>query len=111
MSKFKLNKNDYLLLLKYYNINSNGLSLSDIKNTAENILANKLCRCIKKVDNYYLKKKIIKQKKDIIGICKNSVITKKNLQINKFKCKKKPRLLKTKKKSKIFKTLKGSILK
>lgn len=97
MSKFKLNKNDYLSILKYYNVNSNGLSLSDIKNTAENILANKLCRCIKKVGNYYLKKKIIKQKKDIIGICKNSVITKKKLQINKFRCKKKPRLLKTKK--------------
>lgn len=111
MSKFKLNKNDYLLLLKYYNVNSNGLSLSDIKNTAENILANKLCRCIKKVDNYYLKKNIIKKEKDIIGICKNSVITKKNLKINKFKCKNKPRLLKTKKKSKIFKTIKQTISK
>jgi hypothetical protein len=111
MTTFNLNKTDYLLLLKYYKINSNGLSLSDIKNTAENLLANKLCRCIKKVDNYYVKKKNKKQKKDIIGICKNSVITKKKLKINKFKCKKKPSLLKTKKKSKILKTLKGSILK
>ena len=110
MSEYKLNKKDYLSLLNYYNINSKGLSLLDIKNTAENILANKLCRCIKKVDFYYSNKKIKKKKKDIIGICKHSVFTKKNINLYKFKCKKRPSLLSNNKKThKIFKNKKTPI--
>ena len=114
MSKYKLNKKDYISLLNYYKINTNGLTLSDIKNKAEYILANKLCRCIKKVDTYYVNKKKKKKEKDIIGICKNSVLTKKNINIYKFKCKKTPRLLKkskTKKRDKVFKLVEKSIMK
>ena len=103
MKNINLVKKDYLSILKFYNIKPNNLSLIDIKQTAENILANKLCRCIKKVDNYYKKNK---KKNDIIGICKNSVFTKKKLNFHKFKCKKNPRLIsKTKKKHKIFKNI------
>ena len=108
MLNYNLNKKDYISLLKYYNFNTNGLSLRDIKKTAEHILANKLCRCIKKVDNYYVNKKIKKKEKDIIGICKNSVLTKKKINIYNFKCKKNPRLIsnsKTKKRNKIFKII------
>ena len=47
----KLNKNDYLSILDFYKIDySKDKSFSNIKNLAEDIIAKKLCSCIKKVD-------------------------------------------------------------
>jgi hypothetical protein len=102
MKNFKLNKNDYLSILNFYNINTEKLKTSDIKKTAENILVSKLCRCIKAVDSYNNKnnnnnnnnnknnnnKNNKNKKTKSIGICKNSVFTKKKLRIYKFSCKK-----------------------
>ena len=85
--------NDYKSILLYYDINYKKMSNKKIKISAENILANKLCRCIKKVKK--------KQKKPI-GICKNSVINKKNLKIGRFTCKKKAKIIRNKKTRKIM---------
>ena len=73
----------------------------------EKIIANKLCRCIKKVPNDNL------PESRAIGICNYSVIKKKNLGIYKFSCKNKKELkLKTNSKSntdKIYKTVNGKL--
>jgi len=81
----ELSNNDYLDILKFYNISFKKLNKQQIKNIAEQKLAEKLCRCIKKVNT--------ESKKNAIAICKNSVLKKKNLNIYGFKCKKKPRFL------------------
>lgn len=88
----KLTKEDYIKILNYYKINHNNKSYSTIKRKAENILADKLCRCIKRV----------KIPSDIdesraIGICKSSVLNKKNISAGRFSCKKRARFLKNSK--------------
>ena len=40
---------DYLNIMKFYKIDVSNISKKDIKLTAEDILANKLCKCIKKI--------------------------------------------------------------
>ena len=83
----RLSQNDYISILKYYNIDFTGMKINVIKQTAEDILAKKLCRCIKSVDKYgksnkrsnYNKKRLQKTIK-AIAVCKNSVFTKKNLK-------------------------------
>ena len=47
-----LSNKDYLDILQYYKIKTNNLNNKQIKSRAENILAGKLCRCIKKNDDY-----------------------------------------------------------
>ena len=47
----RLKNSDYITILKYYDINVKGMKKKDLKRKAEDLLANKLCRCIKKVDN------------------------------------------------------------
>uniref|UniRef100_A0A6C0JBY5 Uncharacterized protein n=1 Tax=viral metagenome TaxID=1070528 RepID=A0A6C0JBY5_9ZZZZ len=94
--------NDYKSILLYYDINYKKMSNKKIKISAENILANKLCRCIKKVKK--------KQNKPI-GICKNSVINKKNLKIGRFTCKKKAKIIRNKKTRKMITKTKKTIIK
>lgn len=57
---------------------------------AENLLASKLCRCIKKVDKRFESRSI--------GICTKTVINSKGYTRGKFTCKQKPtiKLLKNK---------------
>ena len=87
-----LTKKDYMKILNYYDLpipKKNSL----IKTKAENVLANKLCRCIKKVGS-------IRDEKKGIGICTRSIFKKKGLIRGDFKCKKsikKVRIQKTKK--------------
>ena len=50
----KLNNNDYKKILKYYNINYTKNKKTN-KKIAEDILANKLCRCIKAVKKKHKK--------------------------------------------------------
>ena len=71
----KLYKKDYENILNYYNesFHENN-SIKELKTKVENIIANKLCRCIKKVNNR------IKDDNYSIAICNNSVLTKKNLK-------------------------------
>ena len=46
-----LNKEDYIQILNYYNVSPKNNNYSYVKKLAENIIAKKLCSCIKKVPN------------------------------------------------------------
>lgn len=82
----KLSNSDYIAILKYYDIPlEQNVSKNEIKNMAEDILANKLCRCIKKVQ---IKGKLSNEA-SAIAICKDSVLHKKNIESGRFTCKKK----------------------
>ena len=84
---------DYKSILQYYSIPYKNLKSKKIKDTAEDILATKLCRCIKKVSPPKTKISNKSVKIRAVSICKNSVINKKGLSISTFKCKKKPRFI------------------
>ena len=74
----ELTKNDYQNILIFYKKKiprSNRL----LKLRAENILSNKLCRCIKKLDPQNESKSI--------GICTKTIFNKKGYTRGKFKCK------------------------
>jgi hypothetical protein len=94
----KLSKNDYKSILNYYKIKYDNSTPQQIKNTAETILATKLCRCIKKVDPS------LKNESSAIAICTDSILKKKHLKSFRFTCKKKVRFLEMKDKSKLIKT-------
>ena len=82
MSTLQLTHNDYKKVLNYYNVPIPKTN-KQTKIHAENILSNKLCKCIQKV------KKSIKQRnksltnKDLlrnsVGICRKSVLHNKHL--------------------------------
>lgn len=80
----KLTKRDYLSILKYYNIDSKGMTELALKKNAEDILARKMCRCIKAVQKYNTS-----PDKRAVAICRDSVLKKKNLNNFTFTCKKK----------------------
>ena len=97
----KMTIKDYKNILNYYDIGYSTLTNDAIKNKVHSILAKKLCKCIKKVQaksnsknnkSKNNKSKNNKSKSEgegrAIGICKNSVITKKNIKIFTFNCKK-----------------------
>ncbi len=99
----KLSKQDYLDILNHYNIIYNkNLPINLLRKSTENIVAQKLCRCIRKVKN----NDVNKDEPRAIAICNNSVILKKNLGIYNFKCKNKielKSLKNSKKEDKVFK--------
>ena len=100
-----LSKQDYCNILNFYNINFNkNLSIKFIRKLAEKIIAEKLCRCIKKVPNKN------QPESRAIGICNYSVIQRKNLKIRGFTCKKKPSLLSNNKSKRLFKTTDHKII-
>jgi len=74
----RLTTNDYINVLKYYKQDIPSSNLS-IKSRAEEILAQKLCKCIKKVDKR-------------VGGNERGVFTRKGLSRGKFECKKKNRV-------------------
>ena len=104
----KLIKQDYIDILNFYTINfSEDFSIKLLKKMTEKIIAEKLCRCIKKVPNEGF------PESRAIGICNWSVVQKKKLGIYKFSCKKKKEL-KLKNNSnpyedKIYKTVNGRL--
>jgi hypothetical protein len=69
---------DYKKILEFYD-KPIPKSKKLVKIEAEKILANTLCRCIKKVDT--------KNEGRSIGICTKSVINRKGFTRGKFKCK------------------------
>ena len=84
-----MTKNDYLNILHFYKINNyDNKPLKSIKKEVENIIANKLCRCIKKVKTRYNDPNETRA----IAICNNSVIKQKNINIYGFSCKKQAKL-------------------
>jgi hypothetical protein len=74
----ELTNNDYKQILEFYNEHI-PISKRLLKSKAENILANKLCRCIKKVDKEHEERSI--------GICTKTIINNKGYNRGKFKCK------------------------
>jgi hypothetical protein len=86
----KLTEKDYKLILKYYNINTEKLSKIEIQQQAESILAQKMCRCIKKVNSYNDNKL---SESNIISICKKSILSNKNIKNYRFTCKKKQKFI------------------
>lgn len=78
-SSYKITKSDYIKILKYYDLKVPSKT-EDIKKTAEKILSEKLCKCIKKVspDN----------EAKAIGVCTRSIFNRKGLTRGNFSCKK-----------------------
>jgi hypothetical protein len=78
---YKITNTDYINILKFYNV-SIPKNSSQLKKAAEDILALKLCSCIKKVNPELTKKK----EPRAIGICSRSILKKKGLSRGNFKC-------------------------
>lgn len=78
----KLTHSDYKKILKYYKLTIPKNHKKTLKK-AENIIAKKLCSCIKKVEPKF------KKEAPAIGICTKSVIGRKGYKRGKFACKKK----------------------
>lgn len=76
----KLTNKDYMSILKFYKITI-PKTRRLLKKEAEKVLAEKLCRCIKKIG--------LDQESRSIGICSKSVFKLKGLSRGKFTCKKK----------------------
>lgn len=81
-----MTKADYEKILSYYKIPFENLSNNELKQTAEDILATKLCKCIKSVE-----KKVGTQ--NAIALCTASVFGKKGLKYFDMKCKGSAKLL------------------
>ena len=77
---------EYNAVLRYYDIDATGMTSKQRKRRAEDILATKLCRCIKKVEDK------VEEKSQAIAICTESVISKKDLKVSGFKCDKKKKV-------------------
>ena len=92
-----LKKIDYIKILNYYSIPiSSTDSSKTIKNKAEEILANKLCKCIKKVkktDTDIDTETPTEAESKSIGICSDSIFRRKGLKHGAFTCKKHPKFL------------------
>lgn len=84
----QLTINDYKHILEFYN-KTIPKSKRLLKSQAEKIIANKLCRCIKKID--------VKNEARSIGICTKTIINNKGYTRGKFSCKKKPQISLSKK--------------
>ncbi len=73
----ELTNKDYINILKYYKI-SIPKSKKLLKKHAEKIMAEKLCKCIKKID--------INDEAKSIGICTNTIFLKKGFKRGSFQC-------------------------
>ena len=94
---------DYKIILNHYNLHIPN-ERNQLKNKAEEILAEKLCKCIKAVDP-------IDEKKSI-AICNKSIFSNRNLKKFRFTCKKKSRLkYKKNTRKKLMKTKKKLLFK
>lgn len=74
----ELTNNDYKHILEYYQTPI-PKSKRLLKMSAEKIMSEKLCRCIKKVDK--------KNEARAIGICTKTIFNRKGYTRGKFKCK------------------------
>ncbi len=93
-----LKKDDYIKILNYYKIPIGRTDSSKtIKIKAEEILADKLCKCIKKVkqtDDEIDTETPTEAESKAIGICTDSIFRRKGLKHSGFTCKKRPKFLK-----------------
>ncbi len=91
--EMRLTKADYVAILNYYNIPTAGLTQPALKAQAEEMLAEKMCRCIKKLDRARRKKqqqqrRVTRSTRQIkpVAICRDSVFHKKRLKVYSFQC-------------------------
>lgn len=85
MKGLRLTKKDYEIVLNYYKLPyKKNDKAKNIKEKAEKVLSDKLCKCIKKVSG----KRRTKNENAAIPICKNAVLITKGLTDRGFKCKK-----------------------
>lgn len=84
-----LTKSDYKSILKFYKMKI-PKSNKTLKQKAEQILREKLCRCIKKLD--------VSEEARAIGICTKTIIGRKGFKRGKFTCKKGAKIELSKKK-------------
>lgn len=75
---YKITNNDYVSILKFYKINI-PKSKRLLQKQAEHIMADKLCKCIKKIDKEHEAKSI--------GICTKTIFNSKGYSRGKFGCK------------------------
>jgi hypothetical protein len=73
----KLTKTDYIKILSFYKKEIPD-TFQTIKSEAENILVNKLCRCIKKIEG--------ENEAKSIGYCTKTVVNNKGFKRGKFNC-------------------------
>jgi hypothetical protein len=73
----ELTNSDFISILKFYNMNI-PKSKKQIKKQAEKIMADKLCKCIKKIDP--------ENEAKSIGICTKTIFNSKGYTRGKFKC-------------------------
>lgn len=82
-SSSSMTKSDYQKILSYYKLPFDNLSRQELKQQAEDILATKLCKCIKAVPGA----------QNAIALCTTSIFGKKGLKFYDMSCKGKARLL------------------
>ena len=82
-----LSPTDYLNIMKFYKIDVSNMGKKEIKMAAEDILANKLCKCIKKITP------LLKKEENAIAVCKKSVLHRKQIKSFGFRCKKRARFI------------------
>lgn len=93
-----LTASDYKKIANYYQIPKS--KNKTYKEIAEDVLASKLCRCIKSVDSYNdtgpnKLSGAKKNREDVaIGVCRKSIFQNRNVDFYDFKCKQKPQLVK-----------------
>ena len=75
-------QDDYKKIVHYYKLKKH--KNHTYKEIAEDILANKLCKCIKKVS---------KNENYAISICRNTIFKKRGIDFYNFKCKQNNRLI------------------
>lgn len=90
-----LTNNDYKKIVDYYNLSKP--KNKSYKQVAEETLAGKLCRCIKKVKNDKINEKAA------IALCRENIFKKRNIDFYNFKCKEKQKLVHKKKTKKYLK--------
>lgn len=78
--KTNLNNTDYITILNYYN-KPIPTSKKEIKRQAEKIMANKLCKCIKKIDD--------RNEAKSIRICTKTLFQNRGFSRGRFQCKNK----------------------
>ena len=109
--KRDLTKKDYETILEYYKLNGDKkMSKEEIKKKGEDILAGKLCRCIKKVS----KQSPELEEQNSLAICRDRLFNRRNMDFYNFKCKEKYKLLpkkKSKNRKKLYKTKKNITMK
>jgi len=89
-----LTNKDYIKIIKYYKLNKP--KNKTYKEVAEDTLAGKLCRCIKKVKNDKINEKAA------IALCRENIFKNRNIDFYNFKCKEKQQLIHKKNQTKKY---------